>query len=447
MTYLRAVGLLVGVLALAACAGGSQNAIPSMRGDASLATLAATGAGKITHVVYIIQENRSFDNLFQGYPGANTVAQGKSSDGYEIPLKSVGLSAIYEIDHTAEAMFAACDGAGKLPGTKCRMDAFDREFQWGGPRNGQYVYVPHSESKPYFDMAHEWVLADDMFQSQLDESFVAHQYTIAAQAASAVDLPNRKWGCGGAKDDYVETIAAGRKIPGPRESPCFDYRTLGDELDKANLSWRFYTSKYDSPSSGDGYPWSAFTAIRHVYYGADWKKVVTPQYRFINDVRDGTLSNFTWITPECYDSDHVNCGGGYGPSWVAALVNTVGKSKYWKSTAIFVQWDDWGGLYDHVAPPYAGPDGLGFRVPLLVISPYAKRGHVSHVQYETASVLRFAEDLFGLGQLAAADRRARSPATDCFDFSQNPRPFRAIAAPQPPRFFFHQHDLRPPDEE
>ena len=148
--------------------------------------------------------------------------------------------------------------------------------------------------------------------------------------------------------------------------------------------------------------------------------------------------SFTWITPVCTDSDHVNCPGGYGPSWVAALVNAVGKSKFWNSTAIFVQWDDWGGLYDHVPPPYAGRDGLGFRVPLLVISPYAKHNYVSHVQYETASVLRFAEDLFGLGQLAAADKRAASPAADCFDFNQKPRPFVRIKAPLPAKFFMNQ---------
>src|SRR5580698_4130289 len=155
----------------------------------------------------------------------------------------------------------------------------------------------------------------------------------------------------------------------------------------------------------------------------------------------GKLANFTWITPVCDDSDHVNCPGGYGPSWVSALVNTVGKSKFWNTTAIFVQWDDWGGLYDHVSPPFEDSDGLGFRVPLLVISPYAKQNYVSHVQYETASVLRFAEDLFGLRQLAAADKRANSPGSppgDCFDFSQSPRKFVPIKAPLPPKFFMHQ---------
>ncbi|MFZ0030622.1 MAG: alkaline phosphatase family protein, partial [Candidatus Cybelea sp.] len=120
---------------------------------------------------------------------------------------------------------------------------------------------------------------------------------------------------------------------------------------------------------------------------------------------------------------------------VAALVNTVGKSEFWNSTAIFVQWDDWGGLYDHVAPPHLDRDSLGFRVPLIIISPYARQGRVSHVQYETASVLRFAEDLWGMSQLGAADKRANSPAKDCFDFSQQPRPFVKIRAPKPPRFF------------
>ncbi len=132
-------------------------------------------------------------------------------------------------------------------------------------------------------------------------------------------------------------------------------------------------------------------------------------------------------------------GGGYGPSWVSALVDTVGASKFWDSTAIFVQWDDWGGFYDHVAPPVEDYDGLGFRVPLLVISPYARKNHVSHVQYETASVLRFAEDLYGLAHLAAADARATSPAADCFDFSQEPRPFVKIKAPYPAKFFIHHH--------
>ncbi len=433
------------MLAVSAC---GAPMMPYMRSGAALQQLNATGAGKIEHVVFIIQENRSFDNLFQGYPGADTVSKGKESDGKTIALQPVPLSRQYEIDHSLDAMFEACNGTGALPGTKCRMDGFNDESAFGGPPNPQYAYVPHRDSKPYFDMAHEWVLADRTFQSQLDESFVAHQYAIAAQADSTVNLPTMRWACGQPKKDLVPTITRKRGI-GPGIPPCFDYMTLADELDAAKLSWRFYAARYGHGLNSNGGEWSGYQSVKHIRYGPDWKNVISPNWRFISDVRAGELANFTWITPVCDDSDHINCGGGYGPSWVAALVNTVGKSRFWNSTAIFVIWDDWGGLYDHVAPPFADYDGLGFRIPLLVISPYAKQNFVSHKRYETASVLRFAEDLWGLNQLAAADKRARSPALDCFDFTRKPRPFVKIGAPHPPRFFMRSlpDDYSAPDYE
>jgi len=411
-----------------------------MRSDAALRALYGTGAGKITHVVYIVQENRSFDNMFQGYPGADTVPSGKISSGKTVKLLPVSLSAWYVIDHSAEAMFAACNGTGKLPGTDCLMDGFNKELNSNGPKNvkyPEYVYVPHSESQPYFDMAREGVLADRMFQSQLDESYVAHQYVIAAQAAWSVDLPTGRWGCGGGSYDKVQTITKDRSVYGPEIKPCYDYQTLADELDAAKRTWKFYAATYGSESSDAGAEWSAFMAVRHIRYGPDWKNVISPNWKFITDVRAGHLANFTWITPVCDDSDHVNCPGGYGPSWVSALVNTVGNSKFWNSTAIFIQWDDWGGLYDHVPPAHLDRDSLGFRVPLIVLSPYSKQNYVSHVHYETASVLRFAEDLYGLGQLSLADKRANSPAQDCFDFSQSPHPFVKINAPLGAKFFMH----------
>jgi phospholipase C len=438
-TSLRCLLPAVAAVTLAAC---SQGSMPYMQSQNALHALSSTGAGKITHIVYIVQENRSFNDLFQGYPGAYTVPTGKLSNGKSVALTPVSLATQYDIDHSAEAMFAACNGTGKLPGTKCRMNGFDKEYTENAPpslKYPEYVYVPHSESKPYFDMAHEGVLADHMFQSHLDESYVSHQYIIAAQADSSVDLPYGYWGCPGGPSDQVQTITQTRSY-GPNIVPCYDYQTLGDELDNAHLSWRFYSTWYGSASSGDGAYWSSYQAVKHIYYGPDWKKdVIVPNWRFISDVRAGQLANFTWIVPVCDDSDHVNCGGGYGPSWVSALVNTVGKSKFWDSTAIFIQWDDWGGLYDPVPPPYKDYDGNGFRVPLLMLSPYSKQDYVSHVQYETTSVLRFAEDLFGLGQLAAADARATSPAADCFDFSKPPHAFVKIKAPKPPKFFMHQY--------
>ncbi|MBV9700122.1 MAG: hypothetical protein JO078_08350 [Candidatus Eremiobacteraeota bacterium] len=449
----RAAALFAALGLLSACS--STNAIPYMQGDTTLHQLHKVGVGKIKHIVFIVQENRSFDNLFQGYPGADTQSYGYTHTGVKVNLVPVSLSAFYVIDHSAHSMFAACNGTGKLPGTKCRMDGFDKEPTFNGPRGvqyPQYVYAPHNETKPYFDMAHQWVLADRMFQSHLDESFVSHQYVIAAQADRAVDLPYGgygTWGCGAGPSAMVATLTNKRKY-GPYESPCFDYQTLGDELDKAHLSWRFYASSYGSNQSGAGAYWSGYQAVKHIYYGPDWKNdVISPNWKFITDVRAGKLANMTWITPVCDDSDHVNCPNGYGPSWVSALVNTVGKSRFWDTTAIFIMWDDWGGTYDHVPPPYEDFDGLGFRVPLLIISPYAHQNYVSHVQYETGSVLRFVEDLFGLGQLAASDARANNPALDCFDFSRKPRPFTKISAPLPPRFFMHQYpdDYWAPDYE
>jgi phospholipase C len=470
--------LAAATVVIAGCSGeNSSAALPQVRGYGfSTLPLASSGIGKIQHVVIIVQENRTFDNLFYKYPGADTVTEGKTSTGQTVPLRpaSLKISPPYVIDHSAESMFLACDG-GPLPGTNCHNDGFDRVLADychypsesrstrydvkpvspdavstacpSPPVN--YVYVPHTEAKPYFDMAHEWVLADHNFQSHLDESFVGHQYLIAAQADSSVDLPSGFWGCN-QPSSMVATISQQRVVSSSETQPaCFTYKTLADELDKAGRTWHFYTSWYDTPSSDAGAYWSAYQAVDRIYHSPEWKKdVLYPQTRFITDIAAGKLSNVTWITPICNNSDHSNCGGGYGPSWVSALVNAVGKSKFWKSTAIFVVWDDWGGLYDHVRPPHKDYDGLGFRVPLLVISPYAKKDYVSHVQYESAGILTFAEDVFGLGRLAAADTRATSPAGDCFDFTQTARPFVPIQAPKDTGFFMHQaRDTRAPDDD
>src|SRR5580692_8388738 len=258
----RCLGMVATALTVGACSFETQSTLPYMRSDVALRALNAAGAGKIAHIVYIVQENRSFDNLFQGYPGADTVSSGKDSHGETIQLQPVHLSRHYVIDHSASAMITACDGTGKMPGTHCKMDGFNLEEGFGGPRHRAYVYVPHADSKPYFGMAHEGVLADRMFQSQLDESFVAHQYIIAAQADWTVDLPSGKWGCGQGSSE-VAWITTQRTIGGS-QSACFDYQTLGDELDTAKLSWRFYASKYGA-GSGDGAVWSSYQAVKHIY--------------------------------------------------------------------------------------------------------------------------------------------------------------------------------------
>jgi len=439
--FLSLAAASVGALILSSCSVRSSSpafyppVIPL--GNHALSGLQSASSGKIQHVVIIVQENRSFDNMFQGYPGADTVSSGENSLGQTIKLVPIPLERQYIIDHSFAAHEAAYDNG--------KMDGFDLEESSGGPTNPEYVYVPHSESKPYFDIAHEFVLGDRMFTSHVDESFVSHQYIIAGQAHRAVDLPGWPWGCGGGKFDTVETLT-NKRTYGKSESACFDYQTLGDELDGKGLTWRFYTSQI---GGGDGEEWSGYQAVRHIRYGPDWAKdIISPQSQFLTDVPAGTLSTVTWVTPTYPDSDHVNTGGNGGPDWVASLVNTVGESKFWDSTAIFVMWDEWGGLYDHVPPPTVDYDGLGMRVGLLVVSPYAKKNYVSHVQYEHGSILRFVEDQFGLGQLAASDTRANDPATDCFDFTKPARKFVPIKTALSAQYFIHQPpDNRPPDDE
>ncbi|HEY1654897.1 MAG TPA: alkaline phosphatase family protein [Candidatus Tumulicola sp.] len=436
-SWLFKAGRICGVaaLALSGCSagggfGGRTTDAGPFSGAAFHASAQPARRQKIRHVIIIVQENRSFDNLFQGFPRADARPFGYTSKGEKVTLQPVGLATAWDVDHTSTAYFAACDGRGAPLGTNCKMDGFDKESVDCGGRsqppcpNGhpQYGYVPHAQTRPYFAMAKSYVLADRMFASNFDgSSFVSHQYIIAGQSASAVDYPRNAWGCDGGPSDTIWTLTAGRFYD--RQVPvCFDEPTLGDELDAAGLSWRYYTTDLGERTG----IWSAYQAIQHVRYGRDWNAdVATPQKLFFADVKNGRLPSVSWVTPTAADSDHAGFESEDGPDWVASLVNAVGESPYWKSSAIFVFWDDYGGWYDHVPPPFEDYDGLGIRVPLIVISPYAKKGYVSHVQFEHGSILKFVENVFGLPRLAASDKRANAPS-DCFDFFQTPRQFSAI---------------------
>ena len=425
LTNARALTLLLLLPFAAAASACSAKGTPGVTAlPQAVAMQANLAPAKIRHVVWIMQENRSFDNLFQGFPGADTVSSGKTSNGRTVPLQPISFTAGYDIDHTSTAHFRACNGTGRIPGMHCRMNGFDREYEdclEHCPAHPQYGYVPHSETRLYFDMARQYVLADRMFTSHLDLSYVSHQYMIAGQANRAVDFPTGPWECS-TKYDQINTLLPDRSY-GKLIPICQDYTTLGDEFDKAGRFWRIYA---DTKTSD----WVGYASIRHIRYGPAWNRnVIGSSARVIVDVAHGRLADMTWVTPSCQNSDHATCASKTGPQWVASVVNAIGTSKFWDSTVIFVMWDEWGGWYDHVAPPYVDFDGLGFRVPLIVISPYAKRGYVSHVQYEHGSLLRFAEDTFGLPRLAASDARANSPADDCLDFSQPPRAFKPFGRP------------------
>jgi phospholipase C len=184
--------------------------------------------------------------------------------------------------------------------------------------------------------------------------------------------------------------------------------------------------------------WIAPDAIKHIRQEQHYHtEVLAPSSRVLQDILNGDLESVVWVTPDADDSDHAHVADGSGPSWVASVVNAIGLSKYWKDTVILLTWDDWGGWFDHVKPPRYNAYELSFRVPLLVISPYSKRGYVSHRQHEMGSLLKFIEETYGLGSLGTTDVRADDLA-DFFDFTQRPRKFIPIHAPVGPMYFLHK---------
>jgi phospholipase C len=408
--------------------------------------------GQILHVVVIVQENRSFDNLFNAYPGANTVQSGINSLGQSVPLTAISLTVPYDIVHSVKQFSDAWDNGN--------MDGFDKQpitiyrHGYNPPPNPQFGYVPRSEAQTYWNMAGQYVLADNNFASNIDGSFEAHQYLIAGQSYNAGNNPNiTPWGCDSSRGNAVGILNAQRQIVSSM-FPCFPnaagaptYPTLADQLDAKSISWKYYAPVFMG-SGANGYIWSAFDAVNAIRNGPDWRNhVISPPSTVISDARNNQLPSMVWVAPTLWNSDHSASGSASGPAWVASIVNAIGQSPAWSTTAIFVVWDDWGGWYDHVNPPQVDFDGLGFRVPLLVISPYAKRGYVSHVQYEFGSILRFAETEFGLTPMAASDRRANGLGADCFDFTQAPRPYMPFALPRGMDPRHQKPDYRIPDEQ
>jgi len=366
----------------------------------------------IDHIVVVMQENRSFDNLFNGFPGADTVQSGMNH-GVSVPFTPIALGDMRDLDHTHPDWWLDWDNGS--------MDGFARSTK--SPTTLAYSYVPESDVEPYWILARQYVLGDRMFQSNTGPSFVAHQYMIAGQSAQVSENPSGDvWGCDADPGTTAQVVGPnGTDLPGV--FPCFDYQTTGDLLDEKGVTWRYYAPSSDGPPN----PLSAYQAIRHIRYGGDWNlNMITPQTQFLTDVARGQLAQVTWIVPDAAHSDHP-ASGNEGPDWVAAVVNAVGTSKFWDSTAIFISWDDWGGWYDHVNPPKVDAMGPGFRVPVLVVSPYAKHGYISHQVHESSGFIAFIEHNFDLGTLGARDAGADAFA-DCFDYEQKPAAFVEIPA-------------------
>jgi phospholipase C len=316
-----------------------------------------------------------------------------------------------------------------------------------------YGFVPRSQTQPYWQMAQQYAFADRMFQTNEGPSYPAHQYIISGTSLMTTSSPllaadnpaapggGTTAGCDSPPGTTVTLIDPVTGDESQRAAPCSEHPVLFDLLDAHGISWRYYQA-----GTGAGL-WNAADAIQHIRSGADYANVITPNTTILSDIQSGKLPQVSWVMPTAAASDHAKSTDGTGPAWVASVVNAIGASQYWSDTAIFVTWDDWGGWFDHVKPQQFNAYELGFRVPLIVISPYARPGYVSHVQHEFGSILKFTETTFGLGTLGYTDARA-DDLSDCFNFSQNPLAFRTIQATRSASYFQHRPaDPRPPDDD
>ena len=435
---------------------------------ASLATLVASQAGcggakspppppppllsrEIQHVVVIFQENRTPDNLFHGLAGADIANEGVNSAGQTVPLAPLPLANNYDLSHSHEAFVKMYDG-GKMDGADKIGVTCAKTATGCPPANPQFKYVDPFDVEPYFQLAEQYTFADRMFQTNQGPSFPAHQFIISGTSAPSatsdlyaaenpsVSQSGGEAGCNAPAGSYVFLIDpyGGESS---KQFPCFEHPAVVDLLDGVAVSWRYYTPVLGSI-------WTGPNAIQHLRFGPDWSNnVIKSATQVLTDIASSQLPRVSWVIPTGQASDHASINEGSGPSWVASIVNAIGNSSYWSTTAIFITWDDWGGWYDHVAPPIYDSYEYGFRVPLIVVSPYARQGYVSHLTHDFGSILRFIEEDFNLSSLGYADARADN-LLDCFDLSQSPIPFQPVAAKYDSSHFLNDRTPpTPPDDD
>jgi phospholipase C len=233
---------------------------------------------------------------------------------------------------------------------------------------------------------------------------------------------NGVWGCDALPRTRVPILDQEGEIE--EIYPCLDFQTLGDELDAAGVSWKMYApaaGKDDAGFQGSaGYIWTVYDAIRHMRDSPLWAAHVVPTEQFALDAANGTLPAVSWISTPTPVSEHTPASVCVGENWTVSLLQALAGGPNWSDSAMFLTWDDFGGFYDHVAPQQVDVYGLGFRVPLLVVSPYAKAGLIDHTRAEFSSVLKFIETDFSLPPLTDRDKNAVD-MTQAFDFTQKPR--------------------------
>jgi phospholipase C len=326
---------------------------------------------RIKNIIFFIQENHSFDSLFADFPGAN----GKSAVG------------------------RCPDSLPKDPPHK-HSDAFQPD---GATTDAARCSYTEADAPNYWKLARAFTLCDNYFSDVRGPSHPNFLMMIAGQSP-IVDTP----------------------IPDVCPDFCLDIEVLAHRLDASGLSWRDYGGIFTSIESLVGRP----------------EVMDFRDEQFFVDAAQGTLPNVGWLNSgflyeAAAKSGHPPSSLCVGENYAVQVLNAVMNGPQWSTTAFFLVWDEWGGFYDHVDPPIVErwndgtPFRYGHRVPCIVVSPYARAGHVSHQMYSHVSLLRFAETIFSLEPLTHRDARA-SDMLDCFDFEQTPLPPLSLESRQCP---------------
>jgi phospholipase C len=388
-------------------------------------TVLDSGIHKIQHVIVITQENHSFDNYFGTYPGADGIPMQNGVPTVQVydPTTGTYVKPFYDpTDTFSDPPHNEAAALTDLNGGK--MDGFLQK----GESQDVMGYVDYHQIPNYWTYAQDFVLQDHFFEPVLSWSQPSHLYLVSAWSAYGKNP----------YDPLSFTNDPAGYTPSDSSTPIYGWTDLTYLLAKNNVSWAYYMEPgNDVVDPDDGTtpliwnPLSKFTDVLQDNQLAN----IQDSSNFFEAAADGTLPAVSWVVPNYQSSEHSPNKISDGQAWVTSLINAVMQGPDWDSSAIFLNWDDWGGYYDHVAPPVIDQDGYGFRVPGMVISPYAKQGYIDHQTLSTDGYLKFIEDDFLNGQRLdpttdgrpdrRPDVRENSPQlgdlVSDFDFSQAPR--------------------------
>jgi len=417
----------------------------------------------IQHVVVIVMENRTVDDLFAGFYGQWPGLDIANPNGNPT-LRQISLSTAWDPLHDHKTAFTTEFAGGKQNGWT--SESFGCPGSGCDPNPTVLAYVNPTEVALYRSMAQNFAIADEVFQPNEGPSFPAHQYLIAGESGGLHELHGKLaeaenpvggrkqtqdgdagdsepygtiGGCDKptAKEQYIDMTSSypGIEARAMKYQPCENYPTIFDLLDKSLPGSRASHWTYVMPAVNS--IWSAPIGVKHLYdayvRGARNVTVDADGQQFVANVRKGTLPAVSYVIPCFSESDHADSLSTTGPHWVSWVANAVGESGFWNSTAVVVVWDDWGGWYDHVQTghplenPWGNPDSpyeWGFRVPMIVMSPYVKqRGFIDHTKRSYSSILDFIESTYGLPSLGADDAYLNDNLSGMFNFSQKPLPW------------------------